>query len=152
MTEVVMNGKPVEILLVEDSPSDIRLTREGFRKVRMANNLHVATDGEQALDFVFQRGEHENAPQPDLILLDLNLPKVHGREVLKEIKEDPLLRKIPVIVLTTSDNDQDIIRAYDLHANAYIQKPVQFNDFVDVVARIEGFWLSVVKYPRSNGT
>ena len=140
--------KPIEILLVEDNPGDVRLTREALRENKVNNNLHVAVDGVDALDFLFRRGKYVDAPHPDLVLLDLNLPKKNGREVLAEVKADPLLRRIPVVILTTSDAEQDIFASYDLHANCYITKPVDLDRFIDVVKSIEGFWLCVVKLPN----
>ena len=138
---------PVEILLVEDSPADVRLTVEALRDAKVRNNLHVAQDGEEALAFLRREGEHADAVRPDLILLDLNLPKKDGREVLEEIKADPQLRRIPVVVLTTSEAEQDILRSYDLHANCYITKPVDLDQFITVVRTIEDFWLTIVKLP-----
>ena len=140
--------KPIEILLVEDNPGDVRLTREALRENKVNNNLHVAVDGAEALDFLFRRGKYVDAPHPDLVLLDLNLPKKNGREVLAEVKADPLLRRIPVVILTTSDAEQDILASYDLHANCYITKPVDLDRFIEVVKSIEGFWLCVVKLPN----
>ena len=142
-------GKTVEILLVEDEPGDVRLTVEAMRQAKVRNNLHVAEDGMEALDFLFRRGPFANAPRPDLILLDLNLPKKDGREVLTIIKEDPNLRQIPVVVLTTSGADVDIIRCYSLHASCYVTKPVDLNQFLNVVKSIEDFWLTIVKLPPS---
>lgn len=138
---------PIEILLVEDNPGDIRLTEEALHEAKIANHLHVATDGVKALRFLRREEEHAEAPRPDLILLDLNLPKMTGREVLESVKEDPDLRRIPVVVLTTSEAEEDIVRSYDLHANAYIKKPVDFASFVEVVRVIEDFWFSVVRLP-----
>ena len=140
--------KPIEILLVEDNPGDVRLTREALRENKVNNNLHVAVDGVDALDFLFRRGKYVDALHPDLVLLDLNLPKKNGREVLAEVKADPLLRRIPVVILTTSDAEQDILASYDLHANCYITKPVDLDRFIEVVKSIEGFWLCVVKLPN----
>ena len=140
--------KPIEILLVEDNPGDVRLTREALRENKVNNNLHVAVDGAEALDFLFRRGKYVDALHPDLVLLDLNLPKKNGREVLAEVKADPLLRRIPVVILTTSDAEQDILASYDLHANCYITKPVDLDRFIEVVKSIEGFWLCVVKLPN----
>ena len=140
---------PVEILLVEDSPADVRLTIEALRDAKVRNNLHVAQDGEEALAFLRREGEHAEAVRPDLILLDLNLPKKDGREVLEEVKADPQLRRIPVVVLTTSEAEQDILRSYDLHANCYITKPVDLDQFITVVRTIEDFWLTIVKLPPS---
>ena len=143
--------KPVEILLVEDSPGDVRLTMEALKEAKVLNNLSVAADGIEALAFLKHEGAFAKAPRPDVVLLDLNLPKKDGREVLAEIKADPNLRRIPVVVLTTSRAEEDIIRAYDLHANCYITKPVDFKQFLEVVQSIEDFWLTVVKLP-ANGS
>jgi chemotaxis family two-component system response regulator Rcp1 len=140
-------SRPIEVLLVEDNPGDVRLTREALREAKMSNNLHIAGDGVEALRFLRQEEEHADAPRPDLILLDLNLPKKTGREVLEEVKADPDLRRIPVVVLTTSEAEQDIVRSYELHANAYIKKPVDFGSFIEVVRAIEDFWFSVVRLP-----
>ena len=141
-------GQPIEVLLVEDDPGDELITREAFEDNKIRNNLHVVRDGLEALDFVYQRGEHTGAPRPDLILLDLNLPKYDGRQVLEKIKEDPELRSIPVVVLTTSSAEEDILRSYKLHANAYVTKPVDVNQFVAAVRQIDEFFLSVVRLPR----
>lgn len=141
------SGRPVEILLVEDNEGDVGLIEEVFEDGRINNNLHVAEDGEEAMEFLFQEGQYADAPRPDLILLDLNLPKKDGREVLKEIKEQDSLKLIPVVVLTTSKSEEDILKSYDLHANSYITKPVDFNQFMKVVKSIEDFWLEVVKLP-----
>lgn len=143
------NGKPVEILLIEDSPGDVRLTIEALKEAKVLNNLSVATDGVEAMEVLHRKGNHGAKPRPDLILLDLNLPKKDGREVLAEIKADPSLKRIPVVVLTTSRADEDVVRAYDLHANCYITKPVDFKQFIKVVQSIEDFWLTVVKLPRN---
>jgi chemotaxis family two-component system response regulator Rcp1 len=143
--------KPVEILLVEDSPGDVRLTMEALKEAKVLNNLSVASDGVEAMAFLNREGAFAKAPRPDVILLDLNLPKKDGREVLAEIKADPSLRRIPVVVLTTSRAEEDVIRAYDLHANCYITKPVDFKQFLEVVQSVEDFWLTVVKLP-SNGS
>jgi chemotaxis family two-component system response regulator Rcp1 len=148
MKSIGADVEPVEILLVEDSPGDVRLTREAFRDAKVHINLHVALDGTEAMAFLRQDGEHANAPCPDLILLDLNLPKKDGREVLKEIKESPTLKSIPVVILTTSEAEADILRSYQLHANCYITKPVGLDGFLKVVNSIDSFWLSVVKLPR----
>jgi CheY-like chemotaxis protein len=141
-------GKPVEILLIEDSPGDVRLTQEALKEAKVLNRLSVAADGVEALEFLRREGRFAGEPHPDLILLDLNLPRKDGREVLAEIKADPLLRRIPVVVLTTSRAEEDVVRAYDLHANCYITKPVDFRQFLEVVASIEDFWLTVVKLPK----
>jgi chemotaxis family two-component system response regulator Rcp1 len=139
--------RAVEILLVEDNPGDVRLTIEGLQEARVYNNLHVAQDGIEALRFLRREGTHSDAPRPDMILLDLNLPRKDGREVLAEIKSDASLRRIPVVVLTTSQDEEDILRTYDLHANCYITKPLDFDQFMHVVRSVEDFWLSVVKFP-----
>lgn len=142
-------GKPIEIMLVEDSPGDVRLTREALKESKVRNNLHVTIDGVEAMAFLRREGEYANAPKPDLILLDLNLPKKDGREVLAEIKSDEHLRSIPVVILTISQAEEDILRTYNLHANCYITKPVNFHRFVEVVRCIENFWLTIVKLPRT---
>ena len=141
------NGTPIEILLVEDSRGDVRLTQEAHKEAKVANNLSVVDDGEKALRFVRKEGEYAEAPRPDLILLDLNLPRKDGREVLEEIKSDPELRAIPVVILTTSRAEEDVLRAYNLYANCYITKPIDFGQFMEVVRTIEQFWLTVVKLP-----
>ena len=140
-------GRPIQILLVEDNPGDVRLTIEALKEGKVSNNLSVARDGVEALSFLRREGSHGNAARPDLILLDLNLPKKDGREVLAEIKEDSRLRRIPVVVLTTSKAEEDILRTYDLHANCYITKPVDLEQFISVVRSIDDFWLSVVRLP-----
>ena len=142
-----INGRPVEILLVEDNPGDVRLTQEALKDAKVRNNMHVAGDGEDAVAFLLQEGRYADAPRPDLILLDLNLPKKNGREVLSEIKSNADLMRIPVVVLTTSRAEEDILRAYDLNANCYITKPVDLDQFVRVVKSIEDFWLTIVKLP-----
>ena len=139
----------IEVLLVEDSPGDVRLTREALKDAKVHISLHVATDGIDAMAYLERTGPYVNAPRPDLILLDLNLPKKDGREVLKEIKESPSLRIIPVVILTTSSSDADVLQSYQLHANCYISKPVDLDGFLKVVQSIDNFWLSVVKLPRS---
>ena len=143
-----MNGKPIEILLVEDNPADVRLTQEALKEGKVRNNLFVARDGEEALEFLRRKGPHANATRPDLILLDLNLPRRDGREVLAEIKNDDNLKTIPVVVLTTSSAEQDILRSYNLHANCYITKPVDLEQFVHVIKSIDEFWLTVVRLPK----
>ena len=143
-------GRPVEILLVEDNPGDVRLTREALKDAKVINNLHVAEDGVEALDFLKRQGKHVKAIRPDLVLLDLNLPRKDGREVLGEIKADPALRQIPVVILTTSKAEEDILKTYDLHANCYITKPVDLEGFIEVISAIEDFWLSIVKLPGSS--
>jgi len=142
-----VNTAPIQILLVEDSPGDVRLTQEVLRDATIANDLHVAVDGEQAMQFVRREGEYSGKPRPDLVLLDLNLPRKDGREVLEEMKADTDLRRIPVIVLTTSSAEADILRSYESHVNAYVQKPIELQEFIDVVRSFEQFWLSIVKLP-----
>ena len=139
--------RPIEILLVEDSPADILITREAFEEARLMNAIHVVEDGVQALEFLRREGRYASAPRPDLILLDLNLPRKNGREVLAEIKADDSLKIIPVIVLTTSNASEDILQAYDLHANCYVVKPVGFENFLKAVQSIRNFWFSVVALP-----
>ena len=138
----------IEVLLVEDSPGDVRLTREAFREADVSVRLHVAHDGVEAVAFLLRQGAHANAPRPDLILLDLNLPRMDGREVLSFIKEDENLTTIPTVILTTSDADADIQRSYQLRANAYLSKPVQLDDFETLVRSISDFWLTKVKLPQ----
>jgi CheY-like chemotaxis protein len=138
----------VEVLLVEDDAGDELMTREAFEENRIGNRLHVARDGEEALDFLYQRGDHTEAPKVDLVLLDLNLPKYDGRQVLEQIRSDPELTHMPVVVLTTSSSEEDILRSYKLHANAYVTKPVDVYQFVAAVRQIDEFFLSVVRLPR----
>jgi len=140
-------GQLVEILLVEDNAGDVRLTREALKEGRIRNRLHVVSDGEHALRFLRRQDEYADAPRPDLILLDLNLPRLDGREVLTDIKNDPRLKQIPVVVLTSSRAEKDLLSAYDQHANCFITKPVGFEDFMEVVRNIESFWLSIVVLP-----
>jgi len=140
-------SRPVEILLVEDNPGDVRLTREALREGKVRNNLHVASDGVEALRFLRREEPYTEAVRPDLVLLDLNLPRKDGREVLEEVKADPALRHIPVVVLTSSQAEQDVLRAYDLHANCYVTKPVDLDQFIHVVRSIEDFWFTIVKLP-----
>ena len=140
-------ARPVEILLVEDNPGDVRLTMEALKEGKLSNELHVVEDGIEALAFLRKEGKYTQAPHPDLILLDLNLPKKDGREVLAEIKEDPDLKRIPVVILTTSKAEEDILRTYDLHANCYVTKPVELEQFMTIVRYIEEFWLTIVKLP-----
>jgi CheY-like chemotaxis protein len=144
-------GPAIEILLVEDNPGDVRLTREVLKEGRIHNTLNVASDGVEALDFLHRRGVYADRKPQDLILLDLNLPKMNGREVLAAIKKDPGLKHIPVVVLTTSSAEEDVLSAYDLHANCYITKPVDLDQFVKVVQSIEDFWLSIVRLPGDAG-
>ena len=141
-------GRPIEILLVEDNPGDVRLTVEGLNEGKVRNNLHVAKDGVEALSFLRRQGEHADAVRPDLILLDLNLPRKDGREVLADIKADPDLKTIPVVVLTTSRAEQDVLHSYELQANCYITKPVDLDQFITVVKSIENFWLTIVTLPH----
>lgn len=140
-------GKPIEILMVEDNPGDVRLTMEALRDTKIRNNLSIVTDGAEALSFLRQEGEYAQAPRPDLILLDLNIPKKGGHEVLGEIKADQDLTRIPVVILTTSRDEQDILKTYNMHANCYITKPVDLDQFVRVVQSIESFWLTIVRLP-----
>jgi two-component system, chemotaxis family, response regulator Rcp1 len=140
-------GKPIDILLVEDNPGDVRLTQEAFKFGKVRNNLFVVNDGVEAMDFLYRRGRFSDAARPDLILLDLNLPKKDGREVLEEIKAESDFKRIPVVILTTSKADEDILKSYDLHANCYISKPVDLDEFMSIIRSIESFWLSVVKLP-----
>ncbi len=137
----------IDVLLVEDNPGDVRLTEEAFAEAKINNDLHVVRDGESALDFVYRRGEYESAPTPDLVLLDLNLPKIDGTEVLEAIKTDDALKRIPVIVLTSSSAEEDIIESYELHSNAYLTKPVDPDEFVELVQSFEQFWFTLVKLP-----
>jgi len=143
-----LNGRPIEILLVEDNPGDVRLTIEALKEAKVRNHLSVAKDGVEALAFLRREGSYADAVRPDLILLDLNLPRKDGREVLSEIKADASLRAIPVVILTTSQAEQDIVRSYELHANCYITKPVDLDQFITVVRSIEDFWLTIVTLPR----
>lgn len=141
------SGLPVEILMVEDNPGDIRLTMEAVKDAKISNNINVVNDGVEAMDYLQRKGKYTQAVRPDLILLDLNLPRKNGTEVLKEIKEDPDLRRIPVVILTVSQAEEDIIRTYNLHANCYIKKPIEFNEFIKVIQALEDFWFSIVKLP-----
>ena len=142
------NGMPINVLLIEDNPGDVRLTQEAFREANRAIRLHVASDGVEAMAFLKREGHHADAPRPDLILLDLNLPKMDGREVLGHIKEDENLKLIPTVILTTSDAEADIVRSYQLRANCYLTKPVQLDDFEALVKSINDFWLTKVKLPQ----
>ncbi|MEU7783100.1 response regulator [Amycolatopsis sp. NPDC049159] len=139
---------PIDILLVEDDPGDVLMTREAFEHHKIRNALHVAADGVEALEFLNREGRFREAPRPGLILLDLNLPRKDGRELLGEIKQNPDLRTIPVVVLTTSEAEEDIVRSYELHANAYVTKPVDFEKFIEVVRKIDDFWVTVVQLPH----
>ena len=140
--------KVIDVLLVEDDPGDVLMTQEAFEHYKIHNKLHVVSDGEQAVQFLRKEGEYADAVRPDLILLDLNLPRVDGREVLALVKGDEQLRSIPVVVLTTSEAEEDILRSYHLHANAYVTKPVDFDRFLDVVRKIDEFFVTVVKLPN----
>jgi CheY-like chemotaxis protein len=143
------DGRPIEVLLVEDDEGDVLMTREALAEGKVLNRLHVVGDGVEALAFVRQEGSHADARRPDLILLDLNLPKKDGRQVLEEIKSDPDLRRIPVVVLTTSEAEEDVLRSYELYANAYVTKPVDFDRFVEVIRQIDDFFISVVRLPTA---
>lgn len=143
----MLNTRNVEILLVEDNPGDVRLTKEAFKEGQIRNNLSVVKDGAAAIDFLKKMGEYSEAPTPDLILLDLNLPKKNGHEILEEIKKDVVLKMIPVVILTSSDADKDILHAYHLNANCYIKKPVDLDQLLRVVKAIDNFWLQIVKLP-----
>lgn len=140
--------RQIEVLLVEDDPGDVMMTREAFQDYKLRNELHVVSDGAEAMEFLRQEGEYAGRPRPDLVLLDLNLPRMDGRQVLEAIKSDPDLASIPVVVLTTSENEDDVLRSYSLHANAYVTKPVDFERFIDVIRRIDEFFVSVVRLPR----
>lgn len=142
-----MSGGPVEILLVEDNPGDVRLTIEALNENKISNNLHVARDGEEAMAFLRREDRYAGAPRPDLVLLDLNLPRKDGRETLAEMKADETLRRIPVVILTTSQAEEDILRTYDLHANCYVTRPVDLEQFIRIVKAIEDFWLNIVRLP-----
>ena len=146
-----MTVQPINILLVEDSAADVRLTCEALKEAKIVNNLHVVPDGVAAMEFLRKQGPHAGSPRPDLILLDLNLPKMDGREVLADIKKDNDLMRIPVVILTTSRAEEDVVRTYNLHANAYVTKPVDLQQFLSVIHAIEEFWLAVVTLPPANG-
>src|SRR5579863_1879037 len=148
MQAIGRNGKAIEVLLVEDSPGDVRLTQEAFREANQSIHLHVASDGVEAMAFLRQEGVHSQAPRPELILLDLNLPKMDGREVLAHIKENPNLKTIPTVILTTSEAEGDIVKSYQLQANCYLNKPVQLEEFENLVKSINDFWLTKVKLPQ----
>jgi CheY-like chemotaxis protein len=142
-------GRAADFLLVEDNPGDVRLTQEALRSHKVQNNLHVVGDGEEAMAFLRRQGKYANAPRPDIILLDLNLPRKDGREVLADIKSDPNLKTIPVVVITSSEAEQDVIKSYNLNANCYVTKPVNLDQFIKVVQSINDFWLTIVKLPSS---
>ena len=140
--------RQIEVLLVEDDPGDVMMTREAFQDYKLHNELHVVSDGAEAMAFLRQEGDYAGRPRPDLVLLDLNLPRMDGRQVLEAIKSDPELVSIPVVVLTTSENEDDVLRSYSLHANAYVTKPVDFQRFIEVVRQIDDFFVTVVRLPR----
>ena len=142
--------KPVDILLVEDSPTDVLLAQEALEHAKLLNTLHIVSDGVEAMQFLRREGQFADATRPDLILLDLNLPRKDGREVLEEVKNDPELKRIPVVVLTTSKAEEDVLKAYGLHANCYVSKPVDFDQFTNVVRAIENFWFTVVLLPKAD--
>jgi CheY-like chemotaxis protein len=148
MTIIGGGGVPIQVLLVEDSPGDVRLTQEAFRGANVSIKLHVACDGVEAMTFLRQEGAHVRAPRPDLILLDLNLPKMDGREVLAHIKEDDSLKTIPTVILTTSEAEEDVVKSYQLQANCYLSKPVQLDAFESLVKSINDFWLTKAKLPQ----
>ena len=148
MTQPFEAEREIQVLLVEDDPGDVLMTREAFEDYKVHNQLHVVNDGEQAMAFLRLEGEYADLPRPDLVLLDLNLPRMDGRQVLDAIKSDPELSSIPVVVLTTSEAEDDVLRSYSLHANAYVTKPVDFERFIDVVRQIDDFFVSVVRLPR----
>jgi chemotaxis family two-component system response regulator Rcp1 len=147
--ETRLMGRPVEFLLAEDNPGDVRLTKEALRESKISNNLNVVPDGVEAMAFLRREGKYFDAPRPDVILLDLNLPKKDGREVLAEVKADPNLRLIPVVIITSSEAEQDVLRTYELHANCYVTKPVDLEQFIKVIQSIETFWLTIVTLPSS---
>jgi len=148
MTDSDSTPQPIDILLVEDNPGDVRLTQEALAEAKVRNRLHVVRDGEAAMDFLRRSGEHGAAPRPDLVLLDLNLPKLSGMEVLQAMKDEPKLRQIPVVILTTSEAEEDVLRGYQLQASAYVTKPVDLDRFLGLVQAIDDFWLAVVRYPK----
>lgn len=144
------NKKICRVLVVEDNPADLRLLQEAFRDLDVSHKIFPVQDGEDALDFLYRRNKHSDKPRPDLILLDINLPKVDGHKVLETLKSEPDLKRIPVIMLTNSGSDSDVLKAYDHHANAYIQKPTDMSDFFTIVQRVEHFWLNAVKLPQAS--
>jgi CheY-like chemotaxis protein len=150
MSKAIGNGRPIEVLLIEDNPGDTDLVREGLKEGTLRNVLHVVGDGEEAMAFLKRVGKYAEVPQPDLILLDLNLPRKDGREVLAEIKADKKLKRIPVVVLTSSQAEEDIVKSYQLHANCYIPKPIGFAEFVKIVQAIESFWFTTVRLPAAD--
>jgi CheY-like chemotaxis protein len=142
-----MKGKSVDILLVEDNPGDVRLAKEALKECKIDNTVYVVQDGIEAMAFLRKEGQHEKAPRPDLILLDLNLPRKSGREVLAEVKTDPELKRIPIVIMTVSRDEEDVLKAYNLHANCYITKPIDFGQFIRITQSIEDFWFRIVKLP-----
>jgi chemotaxis family two-component system response regulator Rcp1 len=149
MNTAIPKGRPIEILLVEDSPEEAQLTMDALKDGRVSNRIHWVEDGEEAMSFLRRAGRHSAAPRPDLILLDLRLPRISGHEVLQEIKEHPSFRRIPVVIMTSSDDEKDVAKAYDGHANCFITKPVDIDKFIDAVRSIEDFWLTVVHLPAA---
>ncbi len=149
-SQIGINSMPIQVLLVEDSPGDVRLTQEAFREANITIQLHVATDGVEAMEFLKHEGHHADAPRPDLILLDLNLPRMDGREVLALVKADPKLKSIPTVILTTSEAEADIVKSYDSQANCYLSKPVELDVFEGLVKSINDFWLTRAKLPQAN--
>lgn len=147
MSDQAESGKPVDILLVEDNPGDVRLTKEAFKEAQISNTFHVVTDGVEALDFLYKRGSYTDAPDPDIILLDLNLPRKDGDEILDELTDDPALARIPVIILSSSQTEEDIARSYNLRANAYLTKPVDPEEFIETIRAFREFWLEIVRLP-----
>ena len=148
MNDNLSRPSPIEILLVEDNPGDARLAMEALKDTKLSNNLYIVEDGVEAMDFLFKKGKYSDVPRPDLILLDLNLPKKDGREVLAEVKGNPDICQIPVVILTTSKAQEDILKSYSLHANCFVSKPLGLDQFMDVVKSIEDFWLTIVKLPK----
>jgi chemotaxis family two-component system response regulator Rcp1 len=142
---------PVDVLLVEDNPGDVRLTKEALKDAKLKVNLHVVGDGMEAMAFLRKQGKYAASPRPDLVMLDLNLPKKDGRQVLAEIKDDPDLKRIPVVIVTTSKSEEDVLKTYNLHANCYVTKPLDLDQFINVVQSIEQFWLTIVKLPNGQG-
>jgi len=149
MTTIYSGGRPIEILLVEDNVEEAELTLQALKEGRVRNRVHWVEDGEEAMDFLHRKGRHAAAPRPDLILLDLNMPRKNGLEVLAEVKEDSLLRRIPVIIMTSSDNEKHVLAAYDRHANCFVTKPIDVDEFLDAVRSIEDFWLTLVHLPAA---
>ena len=152
MSEGSSSGNPVNILLVEDNPGDVRLTQEALKEGQICNTLHVTTDGVEALDFLHRRGDHADAPRPDIVLLDLNLPRKDGDEVLDEMRDDPNLKCLPVIILTSSEAQEDVVKSYESQANAYLTKPVDPAEFIEAVRSFQSFWLSIVRLPSCEKT